>query len=428
MVPLELSTGPAEGQGAVKWLFAIGMAALAVGLARLLAPLLDTYTLLPDVAAVVLVAWFAGLRPALLTTAVAVLGTLFFVLPPHNALELPDVADAVRLGALVIVSLIVSWASHSLRAARLHAEARTRDVQRLLTDVSEQAAALERQAVELEQQIEASTIALEKLERSERFLQESNRELAVTTNAIAHDLRSPLRAIDGYSAMVASQYAGQLDAPARKHLERIRHNVQRMGLLMDGLLSLARLGKGDVVMENVDLSALARDVFRMQADAEPSRRVRWSVQSELRATADPRLVSLLLQNLIGNAWKFTRRREPAVISVSGEGTGRDTVFTIRDNGIGFDMQHAGQLFRAFQRLHNDAEFEGTGIGLATARRIVERHGGRIWAESRVGEGTVMRFTLSPSNREIAAPEHSSAEGEDVGIPGKVHSAGGGQSG
>ena len=229
--------------------------------------------------------------------------------------------------------------------------------------------------------------------RAEVALRQANVELAATTYAIAHDLRSPLRALDGYSLMLLEDHGKRLDAEGRAHLERIRAGAQRMGHLLDGLLALARIGRGDISWQAVDLAAVARSVVDDLRRFETDRQVDVRIADGLTVRGDPRLLPVVLQNMLGNAWKFTRTQAAARISFGVERTPRGRAYVVRDNGVGFAPEHADQLFRPFHRLHADQGFEGTGIGLATVRRIVERHGGEVWAEALPQGGAAFFFTL-----------------------------------
>lgn len=224
----------------------------------------------------------------------------------------------------------------------------------------------------------------------------ANRELESFAYSVSHDLRTPLRALDGFSQAVLEDYADRLDDAGRDYLHRIRRGSQRMGELIDALLDLSRVSRGEMRREPVDLAALAREILETLGERHPGRRVAVDVDPDARATGDPRLLRVLLQNLLGNAWKFTGRQPDARIefrAMRGEGNGLGTEFVVRDNGAGFDPAYANKLFGAFQRLHSDREFEGTGIGLATAQRIVHRHGGEIRAEGAPNQGAAFYFTL-----------------------------------
>lgn len=230
---------------------------------------------------------------------------------------------------------------------------------------------------------------------AEEALRLANRELSSTTYAIAHDLRSPLRAIDGYSYLLLAGHGAALDDEAREQLRRIRATTRRMGELLDGLLTLARLGRDSLTRERVDLGTLARAVLDDLTSAEPGRRVEARIADGLEAHADRRLLALVMQNVVGNAWKFSAGQDPAVIELSARDAERERVFAVRDNGVGFYPTQEGLLFRPFHRLHRDDEFAGHGLGLATVQRIVERHGGRVWAEGEPGAGATVYFTLEP---------------------------------
>jgi PAS domain S-box-containing protein len=220
----------------------------------------------------------------------------------------------------------------------------------------------------------------------------SNRELEAFCYSVAHDLRAPLRGIDGFSQALMEDYAERLDAEGTDHLKRVREAAQRMGRLIDDLLSLSRVARNDMARDDVDLSALAREVVGRLGEASPGRSVEVTIEDGLTARADARLMGVALDNLLGNAWKFTSRRADARIEL-GRSPDGERPFYVRDNGAGFDMAYAAKLFVAFQRLHKQSDFEGTGIGLATAQRVVHRHGGRIWAEAEVDRGATFYFTL-----------------------------------
>ncbi|MFZ5477393.1 MAG: sensor histidine kinase [Myxococcota bacterium] len=219
------------------------------------------------------------------------------------------------------------------------------------------------------------------------------RELETFSYTVAHDLRAPLRAIDGIGAMLKEDCVAQLDARGTEYVGRMQEAARRMGRLIDDLLEMSRLGRAAVRRSRLDLTEIARATLEQLARTEPGRVVDVDVEEGLAADGDPQLVAVLLQNLIGNAWKFTSTRERARIEVGRSRTPQGEAFFVRDNGVGFDMAFAGRLFRPFERLHNIEDFEGTGIGLATVRRIVERHGGRAWAEGEVNRGATFYFTL-----------------------------------
>jgi light-regulated signal transduction histidine kinase (bacteriophytochrome) len=224
-------------------------------------------------------------------------------------------------------------------------------------------------------------------------LEAMNREMEAFNYAVSHDLRAPLRAITGFSEILLEDYRDRLDDTGRDYLRRISAAAVRMATLIDALLSLSRLTRSQIEPILVDLSGMARAVGRGLAERYPERGVTLIVQDGLGARGDPVLLQGVLENLLGNAWKYTARCSVAYVEVGIEQHEGETAFYVRDNGAGFDMTYAGKLFGAFQRLHSPAEFEGTGIGLATVQRIVHRHGGRVWAYGEVGRGATFWFTL-----------------------------------
>jgi light-regulated signal transduction histidine kinase (bacteriophytochrome) len=226
-------------------------------------------------------------------------------------------------------------------------------------------------------------------------LQVLNRELEAFSYSVSHDLRAPLRSIDGFSKVLLEDYAPQLDATAQDSLRRIRAATQRMGELIDGMLTLARVSRAELKREVVDLSAFARAIVDQLRRAEPDRQVDVVVADGLVAEGDGRLLRAVLENLLGNAWKFSRHRPHARIEVGVQSDGDGgRAYYVRDDGAGFDMAYVEKLFGVFQRLHGMTEFEGTGIGLATVQRIVHRHSGRVWAEGALDRGATFYFTLS----------------------------------
>ncbi len=221
----------------------------------------------------------------------------------------------------------------------------------------------------------------------------ANRELESFSYSVAHDLRAPLRGIDGFSQALLSHYSDRLDEDGQRYLRRVRESAKRMSELIDGLLTLSRITRSDLRQQPVNLGELASRIVEELRNLDPSRSVDFEVEDEIWGRGDPRLLSVLLENLLGNAWKFTRERPDAKIRFGIEKYEGKDAYCIRDNGAGFDMSYASKLFGVFQRLHTEREFEGTGIGLATVQRIVHRHGGNIWAEGEVSKGAAFFFTL-----------------------------------
>jgi signal transduction histidine kinase len=224
-------------------------------------------------------------------------------------------------------------------------------------------------------------------------LETANKELESFSYSVSHDLRAPLRAIDGFSQALLDDFPNNVSAEANRYLLRIQSSTQRMGQLIEDLLNLARVSRGALSRRKVDIGSLARQVVIDLQQRDPGRTVEISIWDGMSAEADPRLLRAALENLIGNAWKFTSKAAGPRIEVGAMRDGGQVTFFVRDNGAGFDMTYADKLFGAFQRLHAANDYTGTGIGLATVQRIIHRHGGRIWADAQVGKGAVFYFTL-----------------------------------
>ena len=266
----------------------------------------------------------------------------------------------------------------ALSLARVNAYEAEREARRLAEASAEEVQALN---TELEERVRQRTAELEA----------TNRELEAFSYSVSHDLRAPLRSVDGISVALEEDYGEQLTPEARDFLRRIRAGVQKMGQLIDALLQLSRITRAELTREDIDVTALAEEVAADLRQQNPTRNLTLRIQPRMRADADPRLLRVALANLLGNAVKFTAKKEVAVIDVGQSPETNE--FFVRDNGAGFDMQYAGKLFTAFQRLHGDRDFQGSGIGLATVSRVVRRHGGKTRAESAVGDGATFLFTL-----------------------------------
>jgi PAS domain S-box-containing protein len=245
-----------------------------------------------------------------------------------------------------------------------------------------------------EQELHRLNIELEERVRSRTAeLEAANRELEAFAHSVSHDLRAPLRGIDGWSLALLEDCGERLDAQGRKHLDRVPSQAQHMGRLIDDLLHLSRVSRAELVPITVDLTSLAETIVRPLKEANPGRSVEFSLEPNLTCTGDPRLLEIALTNLLNNAVKFTGLCATARVEFGKAEFEGKPAFFVRDNGVGFDMAYAGLLFAPFQRLHKASEFPGTGIGLATVQRVIHRHGGRIWAQAQVGEGAAFYFTL-----------------------------------
>jgi signal transduction histidine kinase len=240
------------------------------------------------------------------------------------------------------------------------------------------------------------------LERSLHEQQILNRELEAFSYSVSHDLRAPLRSIDGFAQALREDWGDRLDEAGQDHLSRVRNAAQRMGRLIDDLLKLSRLSRAQVVRIDVDLAQIARDVAGELRERNPTRQVTWCIDDNLHAKCDPSLARIVLENLIGNAWKFTSKTADARIEFSSLPDVVPPTFVVRDNGAGFDMRYADKLFAPFQRLHGERDFPGTGIGLATVQRIVHKHGGEVRTRAEVGRGASFYFTLEPADGVAAA--------------------------
>ncbi|MEX0778734.1 MAG: ATP-binding protein [Balneolales bacterium] len=224
-------------------------------------------------------------------------------------------------------------------------------------------------------------------------LDTANEELLAFTYSVSHDLRAPLRRLDGFSQELLNSYSDKLDDTGRHYLNRIRKSAQNMGQLIDDLLKLSRISRQSTQRETVDLSDLSREIMQELQEAEPDRNVEFTTNGNLNAHADAGLARVVLFNLITNAWKFSVGQKTAQIEFGSTRIDGELVYYMKDNGTGFDMKYADKLFRAFQRLHSLKDFEGTGIGLATVKRIINIHGGKVWAESKSGKGSTFYFTF-----------------------------------
>jgi signal transduction histidine kinase len=276
---------------------------------------------------------------------------------------------------------------------------RRRDLEKLRDEYEHDLEETVRQRTATICQREAEVLALNaelenRVLRRTHELAMANKELESFSYSVSHDLRRPLRSIDGFSRMLLDDYAGCLDDQGRGYLQRVCNASQRMGQLIDDLLHLSKVSGAEMRLDRVDLGALSRSVAEELSSRSREREVEWAIEDKtMTVSGDSRLLRIALENLIGNALKYTRYQPAPRIEVGCLEQNETQTYFVRDNGAGFDMAYAHKLFGAFQRLHSDKDFEGAGIGLATVQRIIHRHGGRIWAEGKVGEGATFFFTI-----------------------------------
>jgi PAS domain S-box-containing protein len=314
-------------------------------------------------------------------------------LPLSQFLSVPVLLGSELVGQIALANPGRDYTDRDLQAVRRMGEfyALAIQTQRASTEVLELNARLEQRVRERTQELEASS-----------------RELEAFSYSVSHDLRAPLRGVDGWSLALLEDYGETLDEQAKVYLDRVRSETQRMGLLIDDLMKLSRVTRSEMQRRPVNLSAQAKRIAERLKSSQPQRSVEWIIQPDLMAEGDARLLEIALENLLANAWKFTAKRGHARITfgrvqrediLGGEADAgtlvpdHGPVFFVRDNGTGFSMAHANRLFSPFQRLHKSSEFAGTGIGLATVARIVRRHGGRIWTDAAVDQGATFYFTL-----------------------------------
>lgn len=311
-------------------------------------------------------AWYGGLGPGILMAVLIVATTMLSQPRP------PDISIAMyafgHFSNFALTTFIV-WLIHSRKVA----EMRLRDKSVQLQDLNH---SLERRVAERTTDLEAA-----------------NRELASFSYSVSHDLRAPLRTIDGFSRVLVEDHEAKLDDDAKGLLENISGAARKMDALIDDLLQLATITKSELKRETVDLSAIANNILSELKAREPLRAVECEIQNGVTAFADERLARIAMQNLLDNAWKFTGKVAGAKVVFGTSDAGGINEFFVHDNGAGFDMRYADKLFRPFERLHSETEFDGTGIGLATVQRVIQKHGGMIRAEGEEGKGSKFYFTL-----------------------------------
>jgi two-component system NtrC family sensor kinase len=311
----------------------------------------------------------------------------------HTSLEEKDaMIEGINEGA---DDFIAKSSDFEVLQARIKAQLRRKQFEEENHNIRER-------LLQKELEVRAANSARELAETRASFVEElkhKNDELEAFCYSVSHDLRTPLRAIQSFSQLVLQDHGDQLDAEGQDHLHRVCRATQRMSELIDDLLLLSRINRGSLNRHRTDVSSVARSVAEELKKADPARRATIYIEDDLVAEADESLLRVVFENLLGNAWKYTSKAITSDIQVGTKHSAGGTIFFVRDNGAGFDMRYADKLFRPFQRLHLDSDFEGTGIGLATVHRIIERHGGRIWADSTVDRGATFYFTVPSAKAE-----------------------------
>jgi K+-sensing histidine kinase KdpD len=344
------------------------------------------------IVATIFVTWYGGFGPSLVTAATGFLLAVWFFAPPRHTFQVANFVDAL-LPPLFVQACIIffGWSMHE---ARRRANASAREAishQKTL----EQEVAVRKRA---EEEVRVLNMELEKrVELRTAELVVANEELESFTYSVSHDLRAPLRHVDGFAQFLEEEYGAQIPEEAQTLVKKIRRGSQNMGHLVDDLLNLSRLGKKELARHSTDLTELAESTVAELRMDNSSRRIEWRVETLPAVNCDAGLVKQVFVNLLSNAAKYTRPREEAVIEVGQKAVDGTTAIFVRDNGVGFNMKYASKLFGVFQRLHRPEEFEGTGVGLATVARIVRKHGGNIWADAEMNRGATFYFTLGPGS-------------------------------
>jgi light-regulated signal transduction histidine kinase (bacteriophytochrome) len=264
-----------------------------------------------------------------------------------------------------------------------------------------------------EEQVQQLNADLERrVQQRTAELTAANEELESFAYSVSHDLRAPLRAMWGFCDVLVEEYGQSLPARAHKYLQHVIDGSRHLSEIIDGLLTLSRSTRGTLRRDSVDLSSIGEKVLSELARVEPDRHVSWAIEPAMRTRGDSRMIDAVMRNLLGNAWKYTANRNDALIRVYSEQIEGERVFCVEDNGAGFNMDHAEKLFQPFQRLHRQDEFAGLGIGLATVRRIIHRHGGKVYGKGSPGQGAIFRFSLPLPRKRLTrnptpAEEHGS---------------------
>ncbi len=389
--PVDSPTGRTVAK---RWLFAAAALAIAFLIRLALDPVLKNspvkHVFITFIVATTFVAWYSGFIPSLITATLGFLLADYVFLEPRFSFSLAPHQYLDTMLPPILVSLTIVLFGRSMHIAREKADAHAREAIENQQKLEEEIA--ERKRVEDEVRRLNSELEL-RVELRTSELVASNQELESFTYSVSHDLRAPLRHVDGYAQILEEEFGPQMSPEAQKFARKIRQGSQNMGRLVDDLLNLSRVGKKELTRQRVPLKPLIEGIIadiKVEAGERP---IEWKIGELPEVDCDPGLIRQVFTNLLSNSLKYTRPREQAVIEVGLHKLNGDCALFVRDNGVGFNMKYSGKLFGVFQRLHRAEEFEGTGVGLATVARIVRKHGGRIWADAELGKGATFFFTL-----------------------------------
>jgi signal transduction histidine kinase len=347
--------------------------------------------------ATIFATWYGGLGPSIVAALTGAAFAAWFFLPPRHSFLIANFLD-FGLPPLLLQMTVIVFGS-SMHKARRRADASARDAishqKRLEQEVAERKRA--------EEEVHVLNLELERrvASRTEELVM-ANQDLESFTYSVSHDLRAPLRHVDGFAQFLEEEYGSKIPEEAQALVKKIRRGSQNMGRLVDDLLNLSRIGKKELARQHTELTPLLDSALADVKLDNANRKIEWHTEPLPAVDCDAGLVKQVFVNLLSNSAKYTRPRDNARIDIGQKAVDGATAIFIRDNGVGFNMKYAGKLFGVFQRLHRSEEFEGTGVGLATVARIIRKHGGNIWAESEVDNGATFYFTLGPGNSKVDA--------------------------